>query len=149
MIIEIDQSGKVEQTSKPTILAGANGIKISLMIAAREKQKLQRFFRSVGKPQMYVYTVFAALVVILIRSHFHSLGRIVIDTEYLHQDTLLRNLITELLRKEEPDFDPSLIEFRQIGKGSPAHDLANRIYKRRQKPNLRITALDVWGILLP
>ncbi len=150
MDIEIDQSGKVEQTGKDTVVACATkkGFARSLRISAREKRKLQKFFRKIGKPSMYVYKVFSVLIVMLIRTHLDSFDRIIIDTEYWHQDHILRNLIVEILRKDVPSFDPARIIFRQIGKNSPAHDVANATYKRKQKPTLQVTAREVLAVIV-
>jgi len=62
MKIEIDQSGKIEDTSKNTIIAFSNGKFKSIFISAREKRELQKFFRRIGKPRIFVYRVFAILI---------------------------------------------------------------------------------------
>jgi len=49
MRIEIDQSGKIENTAKPTVIAFSGKRDKSLIIFAGEKQKLQNHFRKIGK----------------------------------------------------------------------------------------------------
>ena len=41
MKIEIDQSGKVEETNKPTVIGFSNSLQRTILITAKEKQKLQ------------------------------------------------------------------------------------------------------------
>lgn len=49
MRIEIDQSGKIEDTSKHTFLAFSNKEHFVIKISSMEKQKLQKHFRKTGK----------------------------------------------------------------------------------------------------
>lgn len=62
MRIEIDQSGRVEYTSKPTVVGFSNNKERTIIIAATEKQKLQRYFHRINKPRMFTYTLFAFLI---------------------------------------------------------------------------------------
>lgn len=133
VIIEIDQSGKVEETAKDTVVAFANEIKKSIRLPKREKRKLQKFFREIGRPRMFSYQVFVTLIFLLIRSYVARLDRIVIDVEYPGQEQLLRNLLAEKIRVIYPDFDRRIIVFQQIGKGSPAHDHAWATYTKECK----------------
>lgn len=89
MRIEIDQSGRVEYTSKPTVIGFANKINKTIIILSTEKQKLQRYFRKNKKPRLYTYTVFAALISILLKNKT-NIEQIIIDIEYPGQDALMR-----------------------------------------------------------
>lgn len=84
MIIEIDQSGKIEETAHDTVIGFADkkGFTRSVMITAQEKRKLQKFFRQLSKPRFYTYKVFSVLVFMLAKDYLHKLDRLVIDTEY-------------------------------------------------------------------
>ena len=59
MKIEIDQSGKVEDTAKPTVIAYANGNSRAILIPASNKRQLQELYRRVGKPRLFIPQVFA------------------------------------------------------------------------------------------
>lgn len=48
MKIEIDQSGKIEQTSELTVIAFSNGKSATIMISASE---IQKKFRKIGKSE--------------------------------------------------------------------------------------------------
>lgn len=143
MIIEIDQSGKVEDTGKPTAVAFANGLKRSVLIAGKEKRVLQKFFRSVGKGRMFMYHTFVILLFLLLRDYVRKIDRIVIDPEYPGQEDLLCRLLWEKLHAVDRKFELSQITFKQVGKSSPAHLLAWDVYTRRKKPDLKATAKDV------
>lgn len=65
MRIEIDQSGKIEDTSKHTFLAFSNTQHSVLKISAVEKRKLQKYFRDKGKAKIFIYLTFASLVILL------------------------------------------------------------------------------------
>lgn len=148
MIIEIDQSGKVEETAKDTVVAFSNGIQRSIRLSRREKRKLQRFFRKVGRPRMYAYQVFTTLIFLLVRPYLKRLDRMVIDVEYPGQDTLLRNLLAEKIRVIYPDFDTELIIFRLIGKKSAAHNYAWSTYTKGRKPDMDVTAKNILAALI-
>jgi len=66
--VQIDQSGKVEDTNKLTIVALANGKLKSLKISAVEKQKLVKTMRILDYPKKaFIYKIFAGLVFLLIK----------------------------------------------------------------------------------
>jgi len=67
MRIEIDQSGRIEYTSKPTVIGFSNKTAKTIIILSTEKQKLQRYFRKIKKPRLYTYAVFAILISILLK----------------------------------------------------------------------------------
>ncbi|MCG2700747.1 hypothetical protein L6267_01100 [Candidatus Parcubacteria bacterium] len=97
MKIEIDQSGKIENTGKDTIIAFSNGSFGSISISAKDKREIQRIFRKIGKPRVFVYRVFAVLIFLLInpapfRQTPHLLDRNYININLL-VDTKVRNYL--------------------------------------------------------
>jgi len=58
---QIDQSGKIEQTNKVTIVAFSNDKSGSVMLSASDKRALQEIYRKAGKPRVFPTQVFAAL----------------------------------------------------------------------------------------
>ncbi|MCX6810253.1 MAG: hypothetical protein NTY30_00740 [Candidatus Berkelbacteria bacterium] len=52
MKIEIDQSGKIEETGKPTVIAFSNGKSASIIISAKDKKLVQTVFRKIGQPKI-------------------------------------------------------------------------------------------------
>jgi hypothetical protein len=150
MIIEIDQSGKIEDTSKHTIVALADkkGFSRSVRISATEKRKLQKFFRNIGHPILYTYKVFAVLIFIIIKDYISKIDRIIIDPEYPGHEQAIRDLLFGLIKTVDKKFERNRIVFKQIGKRSPAHLKAYTTYRRKQKPNLIVTRKDVLKIII-
>jgi hypothetical protein len=58
MNIEIDQSGKIENTSVNTIVAFSNSEFACVLLSAKDKRAIQKIFRQINKPRMYIYKVF-------------------------------------------------------------------------------------------
>lgn len=83
MSIQIDQSGKIEDTSRPTILAASNSVKFSIVLSAKEKRRLQQKFRKIGYPRLFIDYVFAALLYILFTKVKRS--QYIVDMEVNYQ----------------------------------------------------------------
>ena len=58
MKIEIDQSGKIENTSRLTILAYSNKTSKSILITAKDKKTIQSLFRRINQPKIFIYKLF-------------------------------------------------------------------------------------------
>lgn len=141
MKIEIDQSGRIEYTNKPTVIGFSNHKDKTIIIFATEKQKLQRYFRKIGKPRLFVYTLFALLIALLLK-HEREIDEIIIDQEYPGKDDLIKNYLLIFLRKSGREIDKREIIFRQIGKKAKVHGIVNTSY-RNKKSDLKITANEV------
>ena len=135
MKIEIDQSGKIENTSRHTFVAFSNDEHFVLKINSREKRKLQKYFRSIGKSRLFIYITFATLIVILLKHFKSETKQITIDVEYPGKSNLIRDLIENLSPGLSGD-----ISFHRIGKNSPAHYLAHGVAIKKSKPDLIIDA---------
>ena len=72
MQVEVDQSGKVEQTNKVTVLAFANGVEWSILISASQKRKVLAVLKE-RRPQwstrLTIVYVFSVLVYLLVKDH--------------------------------------------------------------------------------
>ena len=93
MNIEIDQSGKVENTSKNTIIAFSNDIFGSIFITAKDKREIQKIFRKIGKSRIFVYRLFSILIFLLIKDHLKRIDQIIIDEEYPGKENLIKNYL--------------------------------------------------------
>ena len=147
MIVDVDQSGKLEDTSVPTAVALANGHKRCLLISAMEKRKLQKIFREMNKPRLYAYRTFSILIFVLLQKNMKRIDRVVIDTEYPGYDHVISCMISETaalfgVSKLLPD-----VVFEQVGKASTSHLLAYDVFKKKRKPDITVTAADVLRIL--
>lgn len=144
MIIEVDQSGKLEKTSIPTVIAFSNSKLRSAIIFSGEKQKLEQHFRALGKRRVYVYQSFAVILFLLVKDE-SIIQEIVIDTEYPGQEPLIKNIFLNLVDRKLK-LDKRDITFKQIGKKSNAHNIAYLAFKNR-KASITITADDIISYL--
>ena len=147
MKIEIDQSGKIEQTNLNTIIALSNDIKYSIILKKRTKRTLQELFRKRGKPRMFIYQTFAALIAILIKETKPA-TKVIIDMEYLgHQDILTRQIkdyCEKLSGKKAVYFT-----FGFIGKKSAAHTRAEKVAFKKKKADRVIVLSEIVKIIWP
>ena len=139
MRIEIDQSWKIENTNKHSVLAFSNGVSSSVLITAKDKKLLQEFFRAAGKPGMFVYRTFAILAYYLVEGYLGELDGIVFDREYPQKEALIKDLFLQLIRRHHPNFDKECIWFEEIGKKSNAHWEAYWVFKGEKEPTKIIT----------
>ena len=131
MKIEIDQSGRIEETNRDTILAAANEkYQFSVKISGRTKRRLLEEFRQKGKPKIYTIRTFAAGLFYLIINYPKTPEQIIIDVEYEGKNSLIKDIIGE---KDKKLIDK--ISFRRIGRNSPAHILAINVFRGKKKPD--------------
>ena len=132
MGIEINQSNKIEQTSKDTILGLANEKTFTILINREIKRKLQEEFRKQGKPRLFVYRTFIAGVVLLLKyAQLKNLSQVVIDEEYYGKDRMFKSIFLEMesrLFAEVPE-----VIFEKIGKKSKVHSVCYLAMKGKTK----------------
>jgi len=132
MRIEINQSIKIEQTNKDTIIGLSNKTTFTILINRRTKRKLQEEFRKQGKPRLFVYRTFIAGVILAFRyAKIKNLFKIVIDEEYYGKDKMLKSMFLEMWSRffrEIPE-----VSFEKIGKKSKVHNVCYLVMKGRNK----------------
>lgn len=146
MKIEIDQSGKIEDTAKHTILADSIGH--CVRINAKDKQFIQQLYRVIHRPQIFVYDTFAVLTALLIRESYTRQHIYVIDREYFGNEQVLKGLIHKYLRSCNIDVLNHQIAFDQIGKKSVAHKNAYLHFKARKGDEVCITREEILKVLI-
>lgn len=134
MKVEINQSNKIEQTNKDTIIGLADDKTFTILIKAKIKRKLQEEFRKQGKPRLFIYRTFMAGVILVFKyAQFKNLSKIVIDEEYYGKDKMLKSMFLEMWSrffKEIPE-----ISFEKIGRKSKVHEICYLTMKKKYKPN--------------
>lgn len=150
MTYYIDQSGKVEDTAKPTVVAYSNEYaSASLILSAKDKRLLQAYYRARGTPRRFIIEVFACLLALLI-SKFHLIRTgILIDTEYSgHGDDIanIARLVVTRYKSQVDDKDLK-ITFGFVGKSHPVHTVAHRAYKTRSATD-RVAYEDILPIII-
>ena len=141
MRVEIDQSGKIEDTSRQTVLSYSNSKSKTLIILPKDKKLIQKLFRKAGRPTMYVYRTFAVMIYLLIKDDLKQIDQIIIDKEYQGYDKLIKQFILELCQKFNNKIEPDIIHFKEIGKKSNAHKIAINGY-RTKKADIKVTLGD-------
>lgn len=136
----IDQSGKIENTAKDTVIACVNNGKYAILIPSREKRRLQEYFRLVGKPRLFIDISFAAIVSLLAEKLKPS-SAFTIDEEYPGHMEVIGRFIILLAPK------PVAIRWKKIGKNCNAHDVAYKTYKRKRPPEQRVSADELWKLI--
>ena len=136
---QIDQSGKIEQTNKDTILCLANGSWDAVIVKAKTKRQVQEIFRRNGQIRNYILFTFSILLATLLKRN-KNLGQVLVDTEYMGKDAIIKNITLEVLTnlKSIPD-----INFGFVGKLSPAHDKAAKISHNKLKAKYEINSLKI------
>lgn len=133
---QIDQSGKIEQTSKDTVLCLSNGSWDTVLIKAKTKRQLQEIFRQNGQPRNYVLFTFSAALSILIERNL-NVGKIVIDKEYFGKEPIIKKLLEEI---SEEIKEKVTLEFGLVGKSSRADFRAGEVLAKKKKARLVLTA---------
>lgn len=136
MNIEIDQSGKIENTNVDTVVAYTNHEQRSILLSAREKRIIQHIYRDAGKPHIFVYRTFALLIFLLVRDRLEQIQEIIIDDEYPGWHFMIKNFILQQIRVVIADFDKHSINFQCIGKKSLAHNKAYTTFTKKQAPDM-------------
>ena len=145
-VVELDQSIRFDDTSDDTVLAYANGDHRSVLIPANVKRECLRVLRARGHSTKTLYfQLFATGLYFLLKERIESLTRVVIDLEYMGRDAQIREHLVNLLRRDGKVIDAEQIQFAQIGKVSPAHDLAIDTLRRRKEPDQVLTVEDILG----
>ena len=134
MNVEIDQSNKIEQTSKDTIIGLSNDRTFTILINRKIKRKLQEEFRKQGKPRLFVYRTFIAGTVLLLKyAQFNNLIKVIIDKEYFGKEKMLKSMFLEMWSRYFEKIPE--ISFERIGKKSNAHNISYWTMKGKYEPN--------------
>lgn len=145
MRIEIDQSGKVEDTQKLTVVCFSNGKAKTLLISAKEKRKVLIIMREIDRPyKNFVFRIFSGLMFLLIKNE--KIDSLVIDREYPGHEGVIRNILLSLFDKNK--IKSPKVSFGQIGKKSKAHQEAIAVFQGKRKPDVIVKANDVLDIFL-
>jgi len=146
MIIQIDQSGKLEKTNVPTVVGFSNGKEKAVMISAADKLEMKKYFRAQNKRRAYIYKCFATLIFLLLKDE-QSIDLVVIDPEYPGQEPVIKSHLLNYLRSvERGDIDKDSIIFKRVGKSSNVHKVVNYAFKGKTKAR-KVTAIDLLNLM--
>ena len=150
--VEVDQSGKIERTQEDTVLAFANGHKYAIRIPGVVKRRALHFLRDRRRPvdsKKAIYNrMFAAALFLLLKDHLDRLEYIIVDVEYWGGEADILRILLPMIWRLDPYYSSTRISFRQIGKGSPAHDRAWAVHAGMERADRVITDEDFMAVLL-
>jgi hypothetical protein len=145
---EVDQSIKVNDLARDSVLAIADGISFAIVIPASVKRALMQYLRGKGKSRTAVAVfTFSIGLYLLLKNVIHAVDQILIDVEYMGREAEIKGALVNYLRRDDPSFDPARVIFGHIGKKSRAHHLAIEIARRRRTANRRISEAEIFEVI--
>jgi hypothetical protein len=138
----------MEKTNRHTVLALSDGIRHAILVPAVVKQTVTQRLRNQRKPKrMTTLSIFAACLFLLLRDHMEQLERVVIDVEYPGKDGDIRGSLLYHFHRHNIRVHKDQIVFQQVGKKSPAHELALSIYRGERRPDHAIGEQELLEVL--
>ena len=145
MQIEVDQSGKIEQTNTDTIVALSNDISYTVRLHRKDKRVLKSYFRATHVQGRSRYRVFAAVVAILLAQVKPSTG-ILLDNEYKGHEHFIRQHIMQYVQLL--GITQSIpLHIGTIRQGSAADLLAGKVGAGVMAPNYTVKIAEVLMLL--
>ncbi|NOX62045.1 MAG: hypothetical protein GXP42_08875 [Chloroflexi bacterium] len=143
-VIEVDQSGRIEVLTENTALGFSNAIQASILISAPVKRKVSTVLRERGvRSKMISIRMFAASLFLLLENYLDLIEIITIDQEFPGWEPQIKGLLLSHIRERAPDFASEHIVFSQIGKKSPAHEVAWRTFRGKRTPEKKPTSTEL------
>lgn len=133
MHIEIDQSGKIEQLNKDSVIAFSNKNQYSVLIPKDIKQYVFKLYK--GKIKDLRYRLFSIGLYYCLRDYIKEKELMTICCEYTGKESLIKSFLLDYLRKYYPIIDTKIIRFGKIGKSSNAHAVAIDVFRGNRRPN--------------
>lgn len=140
-MMDFDQSGKVEEIGRNTILCVSNSKWNAIVIKSSDKKILKKYFNKLNMPKNYVLFVFCAGIAILF-DNLNTKDIVVIDEEYTGKNHIIKNLLMEMMGKKLPE-----IRFGRIGKKSMAHCRAYGVATGKIKRNANVKVVKLTDVL--
>lgn len=138
----MDQSGKLEHLDTDTVIAFANGKSGALKIVAGVKRKLMFVLKRSVIPHDQIKPLVFAICVYLLVKDVSEKVILEIDEEYTGKEAIISEVLGKLLKKRWSVKWKGEIEFKLIGKESPAHLLAWNAHRFPKKYVLRKVGLE-------
>lgn len=143
---EVDLIGRIDDITNPTVMTVSAGLSVSLWISGSDKeeaiQKIKERKPKWGATRIHVF-VYSTLLYLLLKDHFHKLDSVTIDSEYQGYESVIKQRILNLYRKNGKSISKNKIKFGRLEKTSPARMMASTVYKSDSVPDLRISADEI------
>lgn len=147
-IVYIDLSAKMEQWNRDSAIAISNDTCKVYLVRAKEKQRLRRLLIELHDGRSTQYRALAVLVYLVVRYDLSDIKRIVIDKDYSGRqaEATIKNLLLQLLRRENPDLKGSIIQFDYVA-GRDADIQARAVFRRERKPDRVLRFAEIEKVL--
>lgn len=146
MHVEVDQSGKIEDTQKDTVLAFSNGRSKSILIPAQIKRDIIIFFHRKGiSGKTFYLRIFSItlFLLFLLKDYISIFHTVYIDKEYMGKEAVIKQYLLQIFERNNISIYSDQIQFTLIGKKSLAHYLAISIFRKNVLPDKTITFEDI------
>ncbi len=135
-IVQVDQSGKVEDTAQDTILALANGITFTIRIPSTVKRECITVLRRSGITGKTMYNqLFATGLFFLLKDKIQELDKVIIDIEYIGREAQIKEHLVQLLRRVHGTVESHRIQFEYIGEHTAADEIARQTLHKKRRPD--------------
>ena len=144
MAYQIDQSGKIEHTSKNTYVSLANSKTLVIKISSKEKRKLIKTIKELHPPhRTYIFQIFAVLIFILLKEGKPQ--EVLIDTEYSGHQASIKEVLIQLSERFQIKLPE--ISFGLVGKKSNSHLAAIAAYREERAVDITVKAENILKLL--
>ncbi len=137
MIVEIDQSGKLEQLDTTTVIAFSNSKSGAIIISVTSKRKIIQYLRKTLILSKNIIPVLFAVIIFILSGSLSPSIVLRIDEEYTGKESQIKEILEKLFRKKYSNRWQGSIRFAKIGRSSNAHNLAWGIHRGKIKGNFR------------
>lgn len=131
MKIEVDQSGKIEDTATDTVIAFSNEDNYSVLIKAATKRSCLHNLRKRGKTGKSIYRkIFSVGLYLLLKNHIKKNDSVIIDVEYSGRSDSIKENLINLFKSERAKISSNNLRFTRIGRKSNAHNIAYLAHRK-------------------
>lgn len=144
-VVEIDQSGRVEDLTCGTAVAFSNGNKRAVFVSAGTKREVVKILKSsIFYRTNYAPLFFALLIFLLIKDE--QLTSVKIDEEYTGKENYILEVLVGFFKKDQT-VGPKFV-FARIGKRSPAHAHAIEVFRAKGRGvAVRVALKEIMAVL--
>ena len=140
MRLEIDMSGKIEQTDLDTVVAFSNNHQYAVLLPRELKRSLINKHR---KEKQIILKLFVICVYYTLKDYLHQIELIIIDNKYKGKQNYIKSLLLDFIRRDYRNFDKNLIKIAHITKKSKAHEFAANVKRDFAKPQKTLSEKDI------
>jgi hypothetical protein len=137
MKYQIDQSGKLEQLNTHTVVAFSNDDSGAVALTVTAKRSVIMNLRKSIIPHKNLLPIWFSIVIFILLENISPHAVLVIDEEYTGNEALIKETLTKLFDKKFKKGWKGSIRFKNIGKSSPAHQLAWGLHRKKRGLKVR------------